>query len=224
MKKYIWITYTAFMTALAMAVAQYFIWLYAPVEETMGLVQKIFYPHVALAWWGLFSFIVVGISGTAFLWTKKLFWDHLGGAVAEVGVLFSGLTLILGMLWGRSAWGVWWTWDPRLTTTLIMWFVYCAYLMLRAGDIGGENRPKVTAVFGIIAVLDVPLVFLSARMWRSIHPAILKSKGSGLEPEMLTTLLVCLGAFGLLWLILTTLRHKQLTQAEALDTLLKNAE
>ncbi|WP_461210758.1 cytochrome c biogenesis protein CcsA [Desulfocurvus sp. DL9XJH121] len=212
-----WITPVALAAALALCAAQWFVWFYAPVEATMGPVQKIFYSHIALAWWALFSFVVVGVAGVGFLVRRSPFWDHLGGAACEVGVVFAGTTLVLGMLWGRASWGVWWTWDPRLTTTLVMWFVYCAYLVLRASGLGGERRAVVTAVVGVVAVLDVPLVFLSARMWRSIHPAVFKRQGGGLEPEMLAAMFVCLGAFGLLWLALTALRTRQLDMEERLE-------
>lgn len=216
-----WLPFAAVACALAMAVSQWFIWVYAPVEETLGPVQKIFYFHLGLAWWALFSFFVVFVAGVLFLLKRTSRFDHLGGAAAEVGVLFAGLALVTGSVWGRASWGVWWTWDPRLTTTLIMWFVYCAYLILRASGIGEERRATVCAVVGIVAFLDVPLVFYSARMWRSIHPAVFAKQGGGLEPEMLTTLFVSLAAYGLLWLCVTTIRARQLAVGEKLDALAK---
>jgi heme exporter protein C len=133
--------------------------------------------------------------------------DILAGAAAELGVLFSGLALISGSIWGRAAWNVWWTWDPRLTTTLIMWFVYAGYLVLRGSGMGGERRAMVSAVLGVVAFLDVPLVFYSARIWRSVHPAVLASQGGGLEPEMWHTVLANIAAFGLLWLTLLLARY-----------------
>ncbi len=191
-----------------MAVGQYFIWMYAPVEETMGIVQKIFYMHMPMAWWSLVSFFVVFVASILFLAKKTPFWDHLAGASAEIGVVLSSLALITGSLWARPIWNVWWTWDPRLTTTLIMWFVYVAYLLVRSADVGGERRGTISAVLGIVAFLDVPLVFLSARYWRSIHPAVLGSKSGGMEPEMWTTLIVCLIGWGLLWSVFLIIRTK----------------
>ena len=193
----------------ALAVGQWFIWAYAPIEETMGLVQKIFYIHMPLAWWALVSFFVVFCASVRHLMTRSAASDILAGAAAELGVLLSGLALVSGSIWGRAAWNVWWTWDPRLTTTLIMWFVYAGYLVLRGaggGGMGGERRAMVSAVLGVVAFLDVPLVFYSARIWRSVHPAVLASQGGGLEPEMWHTVLVNLAAFGLLWLTLLLLR------------------
>ncbi|MBU1041930.1 MAG: cytochrome c biogenesis protein CcsA [Proteobacteria bacterium] len=197
----------AALAALALAVGQWFIWSYAPLEETMGLVQKIFYIHMPLAWWALASFFVVFCASIRHLMTRSAASDILAGSAAELGVLFSGLALISGSIWGRAAWNVWWTWDPRLTTTLIMWFVYAGYLVLRGAGLAGERRAMVCAVLGVVAFLDVPLVFYSARIWRSVHPAVLASQGGGMEPEMWHTVLVNLLAFGLLWLTLLVLRY-----------------
>jgi len=196
----------AMASVLALAVGQWFIWSYAPLEETMGVVQKIFYIHMPLAWWSLVSFFVVFLASVRHLIKRDAASDILAGAAAELGVLLSGLALVSGSIWGRAAWNVWWTWDPRLTTTLIMWFVYAGYLVLRGSGMGGERRAMVSAVLGVVAFLDVPLVFYSARIWRSVHPAVLASQGGGMEPEMWHTVLVNLLAFGLLWLTLLVLR------------------
>ncbi|NHZ48837.1 cytochrome c biogenesis protein [Nitratidesulfovibrio liaohensis] len=207
------------VAGLALALCQYMIFVYAPVEQTMGIVQKIFYFHMPLAWWSLISFLTVFVASIAFLRTRNWKWDALSGAAAEVGVLFSGLALITGSIWGRHSWGVWWTWDPRLTTTLVMWFVYAGYLVLRTLDLPRERLGTVSAVVGIVAFLDVPLVFLSARLWRSIHPAVFASKGGGLEAEMKTTVIACIVAFGFLWVALTWLRAAQRRMAARIDVL-----
>jgi len=197
----------AMASVLALAVGQWFIWSYAPLEETMGVVQKIFYIHMPLAWWALVSFFVVFLASVRHLMKRDAASDILAGAAAELGVLLAGLALVSGSIWGRAAWNVWWTWDPRLTTTLIMWFVYAGYLVLRGSGMGGERRAMVSAVLGVVAFLDVPLVFYSARIWRSVHPAVLASQGGGLEPEMWHTVLANLVAFGLLWLTLLLARY-----------------
>ncbi|MFP5223350.1 MAG: cytochrome c biogenesis protein CcsA [Acidobacteriota bacterium] len=206
----------AALAAVALCVAQWFIWVYAPVEETMGVVQKIFYIHLPLAWWALGSFFVVFVASVLMLIKKDNRWDRLAGASCELGVLFSGLALITGSLWGKPIWNVWWTWDPRLTTTLIMWFVYSAYLILRQSGAGGERGPVVRAALGVVAFLDVPLVFYSARKWRSIHPTVFGSQGGGLEPEMLSAVLVSIVAVGLFWAALLSLRTRQLGQGASL--------
>jgi heme exporter protein C len=201
----------AIVSLVALAIGQWFIWSYAPLEETMGVVQKIFYIHMPLAWWSLVSFFVVFAASIRHLLKRDAGSDILAGAAAEIGVLMSGLALISGSIWGRAAWNVWWTWDPRLTTTLIMWFVYAGYLVLRGASgagMGGERRAMVCAVLGIVAFLDVPLVFYSARIWRSVHPAVLASQGGGLEPEMWHAVLANLVAFGFLWLTLLLARQR----------------
>jgi heme exporter protein C len=198
----------AALSVLALAVGQWFIWAYAPLEETMGVVQKIFYIHMPLAWWSFVSFFVVFVASIRHLMKRDAGSDILAGAAAELGLLMSGLALCSGSIWGRAAWNVWWTWDPRLTTTLIMWFVYAGYLVLRGSGMGGERKGLVCAVLGVVAFLDVPLVFYSARVWRSVHPAVLASQGGGLEPEMWRTVLVNLAAFGLLWLTLLVARYR----------------
>lgn len=197
------------VTVLAFVAAQYLIWFYAPIEASMGVVQKIFYMHMPMAVWSMVAFAVVFVASILYLVRRDPAWDRLAGACAEVGVLYSGLALLTGMLWARPIWNVWWTWDPRLTTTLVMWFIYAAYLVLRASDMGPQRKRLVCAVLGVAAFLDVPLVFVSARYWRSIHPAVLGAQGGGLEPEMLTTLAAGVAAFGLLAVILVRLRTVQ---------------
>lgn len=195
-----------------MTAGQYAIWVYAPEEATMGLVQKVFYFHLPLAWWAFVAFFGVCASSVMVLVTKRDHWDVWAGVLAEIGVLFCTLALITGSIWGRAAWNAWWTWDPRLSTTLVMWFVYCGYLVLRAGGVGGTRAARVRAVLGVVAFLDVPLVFLSARLWRSIHPAVFASKGGGLEPEMWTTVWINLLAWGVFCAALALARY----QTEAL--------
>ncbi|MDR2055789.1 MAG: cytochrome c biogenesis protein [Desulfovibrio sp.] len=195
---------------LSLACCQYLIYFYAPAEETMGLVQKIFYIHLPLAWWALFSFFLVFLGSVAYLLKRAPVADRLCAAAAETGVLLSGLALLTGMLWARKSWGVWWTWDPRLTTTLVMWFVYAGYLVLRGLNLSAQRKGLVCAVLGVVAFLDVPLVFVSARIWRSIHPAVLGAQGGGLEPEMKLTVAACVVAFGFFWAGLVWLRKGQL--------------
>ncbi len=183
----------------------------------MGPVQKIFYTHLPLAWWALVCFGGVFVGSIMLLVRQQDVWDVFAGACAEVGVVFCSLALITGSLWARSAWNTWWTWDPRLTTALIMWFVYAGYLLLRGSGLGGANSGKLSAVVGIIAFLDVPLVFFSARMWRSIHPSVFASKSGGLEPEMLVALFVSLFAWGLFTWALVLFRWRILKWQRAVN-------
>lgn len=214
-----WILPCALLGGLSMAVSQMLIYQYAPIERNMGIVQKIFYTHLPLAWWSFVSFFVVCVAGFVYLRTRNRRWDALAGAAAEVGVVLSGLALISGSIWARHSWGVWWTWDPRLTTTMILWFLYAGYLVLRQVDMPRDRKASLCAVVGIVAFLDVPLVFLSARLWRSIHPAVFASKGGGLEPEMRITVIVAVLSFGLLWAALVGLRTTQIRRREQLDAM-----
>jgi heme exporter protein C len=206
-----WVAPVAVAAALALAVAQWFIFVYAPVEATMGVVQKIFYPHLGLAWWGMFSFFTVFVAGILYLWRREARFDRLAGPRRVGGS--SPAWRWCAAPCGRAHLERGWTWDPRLTTALIMCFIYAPTWSARLG-LGRERRALVCAVVGVAAFLDVPLVFISARMWRSIHPAVFKREGGGLEPEMLTALFVTLFAFGLLWLCLVALRARQLAAAE----------
>ena len=208
--------------AAASIIAQYLIWFHAPVEESMGVVQKIFYTHMPLAWWSTVSFFVNFVASILYLVKRRDAYSRLAGAAVELGVLFSGLALITGMCWARPIWNVWWTWDPRLTTTLVMWFVYAAYLLLRASDVGGQRQDTVLAVLGVVAFLDVPLVFISARYWRSIHPSVLGSQGGGMEPEMWLAVLANLVAMGLFWLALLAFRTRQLGAGAAVTALMRH--
>ncbi|WP_027180500.1 cytochrome c biogenesis protein CcsA [Maridesulfovibrio bastinii] len=209
----------AVLSAIALCIGQYMIWMYAPLEMVMGIVQKIFYMHMPLAALAMLSFFVVFAASVAYLLKRNDRFDRMAGAAAELGVVFSGLALITGSIWGRAAWNVWWTWDPRLTTTLIMWFVYAAYLVLRSAPMSGDRRALVCSVLGIVSFVDVPLVFYSARLWRSVHPNVLGAKGGGMEPEMLQTLLCNLIAFALLWLTLLIIRYRQLNHSAKLDSM-----
>ncbi len=200
--------YLSLAAAAALASAQWLVFVYAPVEAEMKLTQKIFYIHLPLAWWALVSFFVVFVASIAFLRGKKRHWDTLADAAAEIGVVLAGLALATGSIWAKAAWWTWWTWDPRLTTTLIMWFVYAAYLVLRGLDLPWERKAAVRAVVGIVAFLDVPLVFFATRLWNSVHPAGTMASRDGLEPEMRLAVIACLAAFGIFWLALLLLRYR----------------
>lgn len=158
----------------------------APEEATMGLIQRIFYFHVA-AWSAMFSAFGVAVVGNiAYLGTRRLHYDWLGVAGAEVGVTCCSIGLVTGPIWAHPVWGVWWTWDARLTTTFLLWLLYISYLLLRGLVDEPERRAMLSAVFGIFAFLDVPLVYVSNRLWRTTHPqpVILGGAGSGLDPTM----------------------------------------
>lgn len=198
------LSYVGILAALYMA------FLYAPTERTMGLVQRIFYFHVPSAWVSFVAFGVVCFAGIAFLRTGTVKWDRLAYSAAEVGILFLTLVLITGPLWAKPVWNVYWTWDARLTTSFILWLIYIAYLMLRNYVDDAERGARFAAVFGIIGFIDVPIVYMSIRWWRTLHPAPVMGSGEsgGLAPEMLLTLLVCITAFTLLFTTLMIFRYR----------------
>lgn len=207
----------ALLGGALMAVAQWMIMEVAPIEEHMGLVQKIFYLHLPLAWWGLLSFFLVFVGSVVYLLKRNPFWDSLCEAAAEVGLVLAGLSLITGSMWAKMAWNTWWTWDPRLTTALAMWFIYSAYLILRKLDFSPERRGVISAVIGIVAFLDVPLVFFSARLWpQTIHPQVVRGEG-GMDPDMKLTMIFCVASFSLIWTALLALRARIGRAQERLD-------
>lgn len=168
----------------------------APEEATMHEIQRIFYFHVP-AWVATFTaFTIVFISNIAYLATRSQRWDSLGVSAAEVGVACCTIGLITGPLWAKPVWGIWWTWDARLTTTFILWLMYISYLMLRGLLEDAQHRATLSAVFGIFAFLDVPIVYLSNRLWRTQHPqpVFFGGPNSGIDPRMANVFLLCMVA------------------------------
>lgn len=194
------------LTVLFM-VASVILIIVAPEDRVLGLSQKIFYPHVSCAWVAMLAFFVNFIGSIVYLSGKKLKWDKFAAASAEIGVFFCVIVLVSGSIWAKIAWGVWWTWDVRLTTTLILLLTYLGYLLVRmmAND---EKKSVFSAVIGIVAFTDVPLVFISIRWWRSIHPAVITRSGMNLEPLMTVTLFVSLAAMTLFYVFLLMSRVK----------------
>lgn len=204
---------------LSTILSQYLIYFYAPMEQTLGFAQKIFYYHLPVAWWAFVSFFFAALFAVLYLIKKEQRLDILSHANAEVGFLLSTLTLITGSLWGKHSWGVWWTWDPKLTAALVLWFIFAAYLIIRSMPMSKEQKNNVCAVVAVIGFLDVPLVFFATRLWRSIHPAVFHGNGAGLEPEMVHTIIFCVLSFVFLWLWLVSFRKQQLTQELTIETI-----
>lgn len=175
---------------------------YAPVEQTMGLVQKIFYFHVATAWIGFFAFAVVFVLSILFLWKKNIVFDYWAYCAGEIGVIFTSLVLVTGPMWAKPIWNTYWTWDPRLTTTLILWLIYIGYLLLRNMIASPEKAARISAVYGIIGFVDVPIVFMSISLWRTQHP----SHVTGLDPRMAQVLMLSILAFSFLFFTLLFVR------------------
>ncbi len=182
----IWAIYWL-VTAMLFTVATAMIFFWTPVEETMGIVQKVFYLHLPVAINTFLACLVCFIASVGYLWQRRQVWDDLAVSSAKVAVLLCGVVLLTGMIWGHSAWGVWWTWSPRLTFSLVLWLLYVAYLVIRPSIESRQRRALVSAVYGIVAFVDVPLVYLSVKLMPDIHPSSIT-----LTTEMKWTLLVCM--------------------------------
>jgi heme exporter protein C len=191
------------LTLVAMAVALFGALVYAPTERAMGVAQRVFYVHVPSAWTAFLAFFVVAAASILYLWRGERRWDILALSSAELGVILTSLALITGSLWGKVVWGTWWTWEARLTSTLVLWLIYVAYLMLRAYT-EGPHQARFAAVLGIVGALDIPIIFFSVRWWRTLHPElmVLRPSGPALEPKMSQALLVSVVAFTLLYIYL----------------------
>jgi heme exporter protein C len=173
----------AIVLVIAAAYASFFI---APEERTMGLIQRIFYFHVASAWSGFTAFFLCFIGNLLYVWKRDQKYDWLAVSGAEVGLAFTTVVLITGPIWAHPVWGIWWTWDARLTSTFVLWLLYVSYLLLRTIVDEPDRRALLSSLFGIFAFLDVPLVFGAIRWWRTQHPqpVIMGGQGSGLDPTM----------------------------------------
>lgn len=174
----------------------------APYESTMGLVQKIFYFHVPSAMVMFLSAFVCGIASALYLFKGSVRADRLAVAAAELTVIFGLIVLVTGPLWARKAWGVWWQWDARLTSTLLMWMIFMAYLLLR--KYGGLGSEKLSAALALFGMANVPFVYVSVNIWRTVHPrtTVIMSLGPGMRGAFW----LCFAAFGLLYLLLLALR------------------
>jgi heme exporter protein C len=210
------------VTAVLFPVTLYLVFVYVPADFTQGHVQKIFYYHVPSAWLGSLAFLVVFIASIAYLITRKSKYDRVAACSAEIGILFCLLVLITGPIWAKPTWGIWWTWDSRLTSFTVLCLIYFGYLMLRHYLPDSAKRANISAVVGIIGFLDVPIVYFSIRWWKTQHPSpvIMGSEGSGLgDPRMKITFFTCLFAFTLLYFVLMILRVRLEKQRERVDDL-----
>ncbi len=181
----------------------------APTEQTMGNVQRIFYYHVPSAWTAFLLFFANFVASAAYLWKRSKRADAFALASAEVGVIFCTVVLVTGPLWAKPVWGIWWTWDARLTTTLILWLIYVSYLILRRYSSGGQT-PVLAAALAIFGFIDVPIVYLSIRYFRTQHPqpVIAGGEGSGIDPLMMKALLINWLAFSVFASIVLWARYR----------------
>ncbi len=218
-------TVVAVLLVAFFGVAQYWALFIAPPERMMGDVYRILFVHVSAAWMAMVLFFLSFVGSLGFLIRKQPAWDRFSLSAAEIGVVLTGLVLCLGSLWGRPTWGVWWTWDPRLTTTLLLFIMYCGYLILRRLIEDPERRSKVAASVGLLIFLNVPIVYMSVKWWRSLHQV--QSTPSTMAPEMVLPLrlnaLALLG-LGILFLVIRMRLAKRLTAVEERESLPPDTE
>jgi len=191
------------LSFVLMIAALYMVFIYVPTEKDMGVVQRIFYFHVPSAWIAFFAFFVVFICSVLYIWKRDIKWDTIARSSAEIGIVFTTLVLITGPIWAKPVWGAWWTWDARLTASLILWLTYIAYMLVRSYAVEESRGARFAAVIGIVGFIDVPIVALAVHLWRTQHPTTLVFEG-GLTSSMQFTLMVCVAAFTLLYIVLMT--------------------
>ena len=209
--------------AAALAVAAVYvrvIW-FTPPEATQGLAQKIYYLHLPAALNAYIAFVVVAVTSIVYLWLRDERADRVAESSAEVGLLFTTVVLITGPIWGKPIWGIWWTWDARLTLTLFLWFIYAGYLVLRGAVPEPAMRARYSAVLGILGALLIPFIHMSVYLFRTLHPMpiVLKPERPSLPPEMLHTLMFSFAAFALVYLALVRARYRLSTERALLAEL-----
>ena len=203
---------TSWLGALTVVMLAVFTWMcfgYAQEDELQGPVQRVFYPHVGSAWVAGLAFFWVFVCSIAYLVTRDLEWDQRAAASAEVGLLFTSGTLVLGMIWGKASWGTYWAWDPRLTSVLVLWLLYLVYIALRSYTTEPTQRARFSSVLGIVAFLDVPIIYFSVKWWRTQHPTLVIEVGKAHMPAtMLQTLLFGVATFTVFYIYMASLRMR----------------
>jgi heme exporter protein C len=216
----------AVLTAALLSYALYEALVAAPTEQTMGDVQRIFYYHVPSAWTAFILFFVNFFASIAYLVRRATKADIVALVTAEVGVVFCSVVLVTGPIWARPVWGIWWTWDLRLTLTLVLWLIYVSYLVLRRFSNSGQT-PLLAAVLAVFGALDVPLVYFSIWFFRTQHPQPVIGGGGSIDPRMLHVLLINWAAFSCFAFLVCWSRYRlevlrrEVDETQALEALLE---
>jgi heme exporter protein C len=214
------------ITLAWLVLALYMIFLYAPQELTMGEAQRIFYIHFPCAMTALIAYLVVFLGSIGYLWKRSRSADDVAYAAAEVGFIFCTCFLLTGSIWAKPAWGIWWTWDARLTSSFVLWLLFISYLILRAYVVNPGQASTLGAVVGIIGFVDAFIDYMAIRWWRTQHPqpVIAGGEGSGLDPRIWRTVFVALGAFLCLFFYLVRQRIRLAEVRRELTQLRRQAE
>jgi heme exporter protein C len=204
-----WAALFSVLAAATLLAAFWMIFFYVPTERSMGIVQRIFYVHVPTAWVAFMAFGIVALCSAGYLWLRDERLDAIAVSAAELGTVFTTAVLITGPLWGKIAWGAWWVWEPRLTLTLLLWFIYLGYFMVRGATDNPERGKRFAAVVGIVGAFNIPLIHMSVQWFRSLHPqpVIMRPEGPQADPEIVQTLMVSLLAFTLTFFALLLYRY-----------------
>lgn len=200
---------TGLLGVVGVIAVHWLVFFSVPTEVQQGIVQRIFYIHVPSAWVAGLAFGIVALLSAVYLWLGDDKLDMAASAAAEGGMIFTTIVLLTGPLWGRVAWGTWWTWEPRLTLTLLLWFIYLGYFMVRRSTTNPEQGKKFAAVVGIVGLVDLPLIHISVTWLRSLHPqpVVMKPEGPTLDSAMLSLLGLSLLSFTLLFFGLFITRY-----------------
>ena len=214
---------------IAFLVCMYLIFIWVPQIKASNaseqIAQKIFYFHVPSAWLGFLAFFIVFITSVGYLWKRDRRYELIGVASAEIGALFITLVLLTGPIWAKPVWGIWWTWDARLTSSLILWLIYVAYLMLRRYLPDGSKRANLSAVVGILGFVDVPIVYYSIRWWETQHPKAVMASGEGsLAQPMFIAFMFSLATFTVLYVYLLRKRYQLLVIEDSINKQFKEME
>ena len=212
------------VSAVAMGITLYLIYLWVPTEQNLGISQRIFYFHVPLAWLGMLSMVIVAAASVVYLVTGRDRWDSLAHATAELGVVFASLILVTGVIWAKGDLGWWWTWDAKLTTTLILWFIYVGYLMIRSYAPRGSQGARYGAVVAIIGAIDAPIIYLATVWWNTAHPELntgpLAEEADALASgKIYATLMVSTVSFTVLYVYMLIERYKMKRTETSLEEL-----
>lgn len=209
----------AALTSAAMIGALWLVFLVAPEERVMGAAQKIFYFHVPAAF-ATYAGVAVLLAGSiGYLWTRRRAWDHLARASTEVALLFCTMVLVTGPIWAKPAWGTWWTWEARLTSTLVLWLLLAAALMVRGSATDRDLGARLAAIVGVAAALDVPIVHKAVAWWRGQHPQVFApGEERGLDPRMAEAFAVSTLVLLLLFALLLVLRYRLASLEERAET------
>jgi heme exporter protein C len=212
------------LTTVGMLLALYLVFINAPEERVMGAAQRIFYFHVPIAMMTFLSVFVLLAGSVGYLWTRNTAWDNLSRAATETGLVFCSLVLITGPIWAKPAWGVWWTWEARLTTTMLLWLLLVASLMVRSYAENRDLGARLAAIVGIVAAVDVPIIYKAVDWWRGQHPILFKPGAKEpLAPDMALAFVTCIIVFLMFFTLLIAVRYRLATLEERTTAAMERA-